>query len=88
MIIRAIYLRIGTHFALAGIIHDPRDIFFLEQEEIANIVVKGRYTNDEIQERIEKRKAEYEENRQKPYYECLHFFGAVQPENMIVYKSE
>ena len=87
-IMRAIYLRIGSNFAIASIIHDPRDIFFLKNTEIAAIIEKGKYTNDEIQERIEKRKAEYAENLEKPYYECLHFYGAIQPENMIVFKSE
>ena len=87
-IMRAIYLRIGSNFAIANIIHEPRDIFFLKNTEIAAIIEKGKYTNDEIQERITQRKAEYTENLQKPYYECLHFYGAIQPENMIIFKSE
>ena len=87
-IIRAICVRIGSNFTTAGIIKEPRDVFFLEKAEITDIIERGRYTNEEIQERITKRKAEYLENCKKPYFECIHFFGAIQPENMIVYKGE
>ena len=88
MIMRNIYLRIGANLAHANLIDSDRDIFFLEQDEIFNIIEKGKYTDDEIKDRIATRKAEYAENIQKPYYETIHFFGAIKPENMIVYKSE
>ena len=87
-IMRNIYLRIGANLAHANLIDSDRDIFFLEQDEIFNIIEKGKYTDDEIKDRIATRKAEYAENIQKPYYETIHFFGAIKPENMIVYKSE
>ena len=87
-IMRSLYLRIGGNFTTAGIIHDKRDIFFLNSTEITAIIEKGKYTNEEIQERIEKRKAEYAENLEKPFNECIHFFGAIQPENMIVFTSD
>ncbi len=87
-ILRSIYLRIGNNFTTAGIIHNPRDIFFLKKDEISDIIEKGKYTNEQIQERILERQTEYIDNAKKPDHECMHFYGAIQPENMIVYKSE
>lgn len=82
-IVRNIYLRIGQNMANERLIRNPRDIFYLEKDEIRDIIKRGKYTVDEIRNRIDERKKEYARNNEKEAYERMYFYGEVKPENMI-----
>jgi len=82
-VIRNIYLRIGKNLEAAGVIGHFRDIFFLERPEIARIA-DGTWTNtEEIRSKVAQRKAEYEENKTKPAYDRMYFYGDIAPAHMI-----
>ena len=82
-IVRNIYLRIGVNFFDEGLIERPRDIFFLEKDEITAIIRRQKYSEEEIKEKITKRKLEYEENDKKPTNERMYFYGDIKEENML-----
>ena len=82
-IVRNIYLRIGENMANERLIRSPRDIFYLEKNEITDIIKRGKYTVDEIRDRIDLRKKEYKINDAKETYERIYFYGDVKPENMV-----
>lgn len=82
-IVRNIYLRIGHNLAEAGEIQNARDIFYLEKNEISSLINNGKYSAEELQAKIEKRKTEYSENENKEIYERMYFYGAIKSENMI-----
>ena len=82
-IVRNIYLRIGENMANERLIRSPRDIFYLEKNEITDIIKRGKYTVDEIRDRIDLRKKEYKINDTKETYERMYFYGDVKPENMV-----
>ncbi|MDO4219951.1 MAG: PEP-utilizing enzyme, partial [Candidatus Saccharibacteria bacterium] len=64
-------------------IERPRDIFFLEKDEITAIIRRQKYSEEEIKEKIAKRKLEYEENDKKPTNERMYFYGDIKEENML-----
>ena len=80
-IVRNIYLGIGRNFAAEGRIDHYRDIFFLEKDEVTEMVY-GSLTED-VRERIARRKEEYEENKNKETYERMYFYGDISRENML-----
>ncbi len=82
-IVRNIYLRIGQNMANERLIRSQRDIFYLEKDEITVIIKRGKYTVDEIRDKIDARKKEYAANDKKETYERMYFYGDVKPENMI-----
>lgn len=82
-IVRNIYLRIGVNFFDEGLLERPRDIFFLEKDEITAIIRRQKYNEEEIQEKVSARKLEFEENSKKPANERMYFYGDIKPENMI-----
>lgn len=85
-IVRNIYLRIGHNFAEDKLIDHYRDIFWLEKDEITAII-NGKPIKS-IKETIKNRKAEYEQNKEKPVYERMYFYGKVTNENMLPIYSE
>lgn len=80
-IVRNIYLAVGRNFQSEGRIDHYRDIFYLEKDEVTEMV-RGNLTED-VRERIEQRKAEYAENKNKETYERMYFYGDLTRENMI-----
>ena len=86
-IVRNIYLRIGANLHEEGLLEKPRDIFFLEKDEITAIIKRSRYTKEEIREKVSTRRAEYEENDKKPTNERMYFYGDIKPENMVAIYS-
>ena len=82
-IVRNIYLRIGVNFFDEGLLERPRDIFFLEKDEITAIVKRQKYSEEEIKTKVAERKLEYEENDKKPTNERMYFYGDIKPENMV-----
>ena len=85
-IVRNIYLRIGHNFAEDKLIDHYRDIFWLEKDEITAIINGKPIKN--IKETIKNRKAEYEQNKEKPVYERMYFYGKITSENMLPIYSE
>ena len=85
-IVRNIYLRIGHNFAEDELIDHYRDIFWLEKDEITAIINGKPIKN--IKETIKNRKAEYKQNKEKPVYERMYFYGKITSENMLPIYSE
>ena len=82
-VVRNIYLRIGKNLLSLHVLHDFRDIFFLEKNEIAQISA-GRLTDrTEIRRRIDERKAEYLANKSRPIYDRMYFYGNIEPAHML-----
>lgn len=81
-VVRNIYLRIGKNFEKDGLIESCRDIFFLEKSEISDIVKNGGNA-ETIRDNIERRKAEYDENKTKTIYERMYFYGGMDRKNML-----
>ena len=82
-IVRMIFLRIGHNLEETGVIAHFRDIFFLTKEEVFRIA-EGESPNIALlRERLEKRKRELEENKDKEIFERMYFYGEVRAENMI-----
>ena len=82
-VVRMIFLRIGHNLEEAGVIAHFRDIFFLTKEEVFRIA-EGESPNIALlRERLEKRKRELEENKDKEIFERMYFYGEVRAENMI-----
>lgn len=82
-IVRNIYLQIGRNFADKGIISNFRDVFFLTKREITDFIGGKGDTPSALREKIAARKAEYEENKSRPIYERMYFYGDVTAENVV-----
>lgn len=82
-IVRNIYLRIGKNLADNGSINEFRDVFFLTKDEISQIVNTSSCNMAALLEKIDTRKNEYNENKSRPIYERMYFYGDVTPENML-----
>ncbi len=82
-VVRNIYLRIGKNLAEDGVIKHFRDIFFLTKPEISAIVKGYGDSTELLREKITSRRAEYEQNRSRPIYERMYFYGDVSEENMV-----
>lgn len=80
-IVRNLYLGIGRNFAEEGRIDHYRDIFFLEKDEVTEMVYGG--LTEDVREHIVQRKKEYEENKNKETYERMYFYGDISRENML-----
>ncbi len=80
-IVRNIINRIGNNFKEDNIINNSRDIYFLEKNEVFDIVL-GKEVKD-IKDKISSRKKEYTENKNKDANERMYFYGEVNSRNMI-----
>ncbi len=87
-IVRNIFLRIGKNFENDKIIENYRDIFFMEKDEIFNIISNDNIAHSNLKSIIEKRKKEYENNKEKKTYERMYFYGDITPENMLPIYNE
>lgn len=85
-IVRNIFLGIGRNFEQEGRIDHYRDVFYLEKDEITEMV-QGTLTDD-VRQRIDTRKEEYRENKKKETYERMYFYGDLCRENMIPIYSQ
>lgn len=85
-IVRNIYLRIGKNLENDKIIDNYRDVFYLEKEEIIDIINGKSIKN--IKELINKRKEEYLDNKDKETYERMYFYGEITRENMLPIYNE
>lgn len=86
-ILRTIYLQIGKQFTVAGLLKNENDIFFLTQDEITETIERYKYSDYEIQDRVEQRKAEYHTNSHSPSRTQIHFFGSIKVENILIYRD-
>ncbi|MBQ8194664.1 MAG: hypothetical protein IJZ47_04785 [Oscillospiraceae bacterium] len=82
-VVRNIYLRIGKNLAEDGVLAHFRDIFFLTKSEISAIVKGYGDSTELLREKITQRRAEYEQNKSRPIYERMYFYGDVSEENMV-----
>ncbi|MCQ2417807.1 MAG: PEP-utilizing enzyme [Oscillospiraceae bacterium] len=82
-IIRSIYLRIGENLADSGLLEHPRDIFYLEKSEIAEIVEGSLSDKKQIRQLAAERKAAFLSNQSKKVYDRMYFYGALEPQNML-----
>ena len=82
-IVRMIFLRIGHNLEEAGVISHYRDVFFITKEELFPLAGGEAIQIAELREKIEKRKQEFEENKDKEVFERMYFYGEVKAENMI-----
>lgn len=80
-IVRNIYLGIGRNLETEGRIDHYRDIFFLEKDEVTELVCGG--LTEDVRPRIEERKKQYEEYKKKETYERMYFYGDITRENML-----
>ena len=85
-IVRNIFLGIGRNFEQEGRIDHYRDIFYLEKNEITEMV-QGSLTED-VRPRIDARKEEYRENKKKETFERMYFYGDLRRENMLPIYSQ
>jgi hypothetical protein len=86
-ILRTIYLQIGKHFTIAGLLKNERDIFFLTYDEIEETIERYKYSDIEIQNRVEQRQAEYHTNGRSASRTQIHFFGSIKVENVLIYRD-
>ena len=86
-ILRTIYLQIGKQFAIAGLIKNERDIFFLTHDEIADTIERYKYSDTEIQNLISTRQIEYHSNGRIASRTQIHFFGSIKVENVLIYRD-
>ena len=82
-IVRMIFLRIGHNLEEEGVISYYRDVFFITKEELFPLAGGEAIQIAELREKIEKRKQEFEENKDKEVFERMYFYGEVKAENMI-----
>lgn len=82
-IVRNIYLRIGKNLAADGVLLYFRDIFFLTKGEITALARGYGDSAEVLREKVTERRAEYEQNKTRPTYERMYFYGDVSPENMV-----
>jgi hypothetical protein len=61
-VVRSIYLGIGRNFAERKIIDNERDVFFLEKNEIADIILEKSTEISDLKNKIESEKRKYREN--------------------------
>lgn len=90
-IVRNIFLRIGKNFTEENIIDNYRDIFYLEKDEIFNLISDENYRKENVSKLINKinlRKADFINNKNKKTYERMYFYGEVCSKNMIPIYSE
>lgn len=86
-IVRRIYLAIGRNFEKDGFLENDRDIFYLEKDEITDMI-RSNMPDRTLLEKIAVRKQEYENHRKKPVYERMVFCGEVTPENCLPIYSQ
>ncbi|MBQ2704886.1 MAG: hypothetical protein IJF58_05005 [Clostridia bacterium] len=67
-VVRNIFLAYGRNYYNDGRIDDPRDIFYLTKQEVFS-------GNGDFKSLIKMRKLEQEQNRQKPTYDRIVFYG-------------
>ncbi len=82
-VVRSIYLRIGRNHEADGTLLSLRDIFFLTKPEITALVRGYGDSSEVLREKVVTRRAEYEENKSRPIYERMYFYGDVSEENMV-----
>ena len=82
-IVRNIFLKLGKNLKKEGIIEEYRDIFYLEKNEVFDIVDGKANLCEDIKRKIEERKKEYLANKEKECYERMYFYGEVKEENML-----
>lgn len=90
-IVRNIFLRIGKNFTEENIIDNYRDIFYLEKDEMFNLISDEDYKKENVSMLISKinlRKADFINNKNKKTYERMYFYGEVCSENMIPIYNE
>ena len=88
-IVRSIYLQVGRNLTKDGTIKDHRDIFYLEKDEITNVILGKGKPAEELQRDIAVRKKEYSDNKDLPIYERMYFYGDITPENALpVYSKQ
>jgi len=62
-LVRRVYRELGRRLAGAGLLEDPQDIYFLTAAEVGELVQAGLAAS-EARQRIRRRRAEFERNRQ------------------------
>ena len=82
-IVRNIFIRMGKNFEGEGLIKEARDIFFTTKDEAFVMAAGNTEEFRDIADKIEERKKEYLENKEKPAYERMYFYGEVRKENML-----
>lgn len=82
-IVRNIFIRMGKNFERDGLIKEARDIFFITKDEAFEMAAGNTEEFRDITDKIEERKKEYLENKEKPAYERMYFYGEVRKENML-----
>ncbi len=82
-IVRNIYLRCGRNLAADGVLEHFRDIFFITKDELEAYSAGSGNTPEALREKVRTRRAEYGQNRHKPIYERMYFYGDVSAENML-----
>ena len=80
-IVRNIMNRLGKNYKEENIIDNERDIYYLEKQEVFDIAL-GKEVED-IKNKINLRKKEYNENKEKEANERMYFYGEVNSKNMI-----
>ncbi len=76
-LVREIFLRIGSELAQDEIICEARDVFYLRYAEIEQIIQGQNTTDENIKQRIEKRKARLTMHKALPTYDRLIFAGEI-----------
>lgn len=82
-IVRNIYLAIGRNFEADKIISNYRDIFYLEKDEITDIIKNNGQDIKDIKKIILERKKEYINNKDKIVYERMYFYGDINSKNVL-----
>lgn len=82
-IVRNIYLAVGRNLEKDKIIEHYRDVFYLEQEEIKNLITSYPVNSEKIKGRIAERKNTYLINKDKTVYERMYFYGEITPDNAL-----
>lgn len=82
-IVRNIFLRIGNNFADKAVIDDYQDVFFMNKDDIFNIIEINDYSEFEIKSQVTNNRRIFEENKGKKIYERMYFYGDLDNKNMI-----
>ncbi|MCR5717543.1 MAG: hypothetical protein K6F80_00715 [Oscillospiraceae bacterium] len=82
-VVRNLYLRIGSNLAAEGFLQQVRDVFFLEKDEISQLTAGTLPDRAELQKRLTERRTAYAENRPRPIYDRMYFYGSMTPAHMI-----
>ena len=82
-IVRKIFLRMGANLEEMGVLERGRDVFYLKKDELFRYDKDGCEDIAALRATVLARKAEMEENREKPVNERMYFYGEMRPENMI-----